>query len=70
MDPSTPRYAIVEWIGSEINTVDGADTRIIAELQRIRANVDWRPAFKRGRMFFDFKSGKVRVAQPEHARAC
>ena len=53
----------------EINRKEGAAPFIIAELERIRRDVHWRPAFKRGRIFFDFNAGKVRVAQPEHARA-
>lgn len=53
-----------------INMIQGADLRIIAELQAIRAAMHWRPCFRRGRMFFDFDAGKVRVAQPEQARAC
>lgn len=54
-----------------VNRANGADLFIIAQLERIRVNADWRPAFRRGRMYFDFDAGKIRVAPtPEHARAC
>lgn len=51
-----------------INTVDGANLAIIAELERIRANSFWRPAFRRGQMYFDFDAGRVRVAPAEASR--
>lgn len=53
-----------------INRANGADPFIIAQLERIRRDVHWRPAFKRGRMFYDFHAGKVRIEQPATARAC
>lgn len=42
------------------------DSRILAELERIRR---WKrngielPAFRRGRMIFDFKANRVRIAE-------
>lgn len=58
----------------EIPTI--GDLWIVAELERIRlvrSLLGELPAFRRGRMYFDFsvgKAGKVRIAPVEGGAAC